>query len=505
MKQSILTRSIRSLLIVPLLLGAVAFAQETKMPEIRVDAQDLKRDDHSSYAPIIDRVTPSVVTISTEVSAEKAAARATRDKERMMNDPFLRRFFGLPDNEEPAPKKAPVPSKKKFIRAGLGSGVIISADGYILTNHHVVAEADVITVTLSDSKTHKATKIASDEGSDIAVIKIEASGLSPVTFADSEKAKVGDVVLAIGSPFEFRQSVSRGIISALGRNTKEISQFSNFIQTDASINPGNSGGALIDTQGRLVGIPTAIFSRSGGNMGIGFAVPSTQARTVMESLLKFGRVARGYLGIGMLDIDETLAKNFALKSVAGVVVTVVASDSPAAKAGLRDEDVILELNGKAVEGEDSFRNKIAAIEPGKQVELKIVREGKEMLLPVTLGDRPGTNVVSTKPMPQPVEKKAPDVLDGVQVGDITAEQRRALRIDDAVKGALVIDVGADTPSADAELRKGDIILAINGKEVTNAEDAVKLSEEVKNLSTVRLRVNRRGQPQFVIVEERKDR
>lgn len=502
MKQSILTRSIRSLLIVPLLLGTVAFAQETKMPEIRVDAQDLKRNDHSSYSPTIERVAPSVVTISTEVSAESAA----REKERMMTDPFFRRFFGLPEGDEATPKKTPSPSKsKKLVPAGLGSGVIVSGDGYILTNHHVVAQADVITVTLNDGKTiHKAKKIASDEGSDIAVIKIEASGLSPVTFADSDKVKVGDVVLAIGSPFALRQSVTKGIISALGRDNTQISAFSNFIQTDASINPGNSGGALIDTEGRLVGIPTAIFSRSGGNMGIGFAVPSTQARTVMESLLKFGRVARGFLGIGMDDVNERLAKSLGLKNNGGIVVTEVMADGAADKAGVKIEDVIIELDGKAIESIPSFRNKIAGTEPGKKVELKVVREGKEMAVSVTLGDRPGGTVVSTKPADQPAEKKAPDVLDGVQVGDITDEQRRTLRIDESIKGALVVDVGADTPSADAELRKGDVILSINGKEVKNAEDAVKLSEEVKNLSTVRLRVNRRGATQFVIVEERKD-
>jgi serine protease Do len=496
MKQSILSRSIRSLLIAPTLLASAVIAQETKMPEIRVDSQDLKRDDHSSYAPIIERVTPSVVTISTEVTA----GTISRSNERMA-DPFFRRFFGLPELDEQ--KKPDAPKSKKLVPAGLGSGVIISADGYILTNHHVVAEAEVITVTLNDGKTtHKAKKVASDQGSDIAVIKIDAANLSPVTFADSDKAKVGDVVLAIGSPFALRQSVTKGIISALGRDSTDITAFSNFIQTDASINPGNSGGALIDTQGRLIGVPTAIFSRSGGNMGIGFAVPSSQARSVMESLMKFGKVARGFLGIGMDEVNEPLAKSLSLKNNNGIIVTEVQPGSAAAKGGVKIEDVIVELDGKTIESIPSFRNKVASMSPGTKVELKIVRDGKESNLSVTLGDRTGDMVVSTKQNVEP-EKKAPDVLDGVQVSDITDEQRRQLRIDETVKGAIVTNVGQNTPSAEADLKPGDIILSINGKEVKNAEDAVQISEAVKNLSTVRLRVNRRGLTQFVIVEEPK--
>ncbi len=503
MKHPILTRSIRSLLFVPLFFGTMAFADEARMPALRVDEQALKRDEHSSYAPVIERVAPSVVTISTEVRADKLA----KGNQRGMNDPMFRRFFGMPDLDDDAqqPQKKVEPKSKKMIPAGIGSGVIVSPDGYILTNHHVVAEADVIKVTLADGKTeYTAKKVASDEGSDIAVIKIEAATLSPITFADSDQTKVGDVAIAIGSPFALRQTVTKGIISALGRDSTGISEFGNFIQTDASINPGNSGGALIDAQGRLVGIPSAIYSRSGGNMGIGFAVPSNQARSVMQSLIKFGKVQRGFLGIEMREITEPLAKSLGIGSNQGIIIAQVVEGGAAEKAGLRAEDAIVELNGKKFENLTAFRNAIAATEPGAKVEVKIIRDGKELNISVTLADRSGSIAkASTKPSAVPA-KKEPDVLDGVQVGDITAENRRQLGIDGSVRGALVTAIAPDSASADAELKRGDVIVSINGKDVKSADEAIALSEEVKHLSTVRLRVNRAGKTEFVIVEERKE-
>ena len=501
MNSHILARSIRSLLVVPLLLGASVIAQDKKLPEIRVDEKALERDVHTSYAPVIERVSPSVVTIATQMRADKLNKSADRGAD----DRFFRRFFGLPDPGEDAPK-APKPESKngKLVPAGLGSGVIVSADGYILTNHHVVNEADEIKVTLADGKTvHKAKKIASDEGSDIAVIKLEAGNLQPITFADSDKIKVGDVAIAIGSPFALRQTVTKGIISAIGRDGTGISEFGNFIQTDASINPGNSGGALIDAQGRLVGIPSAIYSRSGGNMGIGFAVPSNQARSVMESLLKFGRVQRGFLGIKMDEMDEALAKSLGLENTHGIVIADVVPGGAAEKAGLKAEDVIIELDGRKFTDLPGFKNSIAAKEPGAKADLKIIRDKKELNVSVTLGDRSGSVAVAAKPAPEAV-KKDPDVLDGVQVADINAQQRQALRIDENVRGALVTAVPPGTPSADAELRAGDVIISINGKDVKDAEDAVKLSEDAKHLNSVRLRVHRAGQTRFVIVEAPKE-
>jgi serine protease Do len=503
MKQTILSRSIRSLLLVPVLLGSVAFAQETKMPALRVDSAELKRDENSSYAPVIEKTAQSVVTIETKVRGVRNARG-----QRGLSDPFFRKFFGLPDMEEEdaAPKKAPE-KNGKLMPAGLGSGVIVSADGYILTNHHVVDGADEITVTLADGKTtHTAKKIASDKGSDIAVIKVEAKDLTPITFADSSKAKVGDVAIAIGCPFALGQSVTKGIISALGRTQRSISEYADFIQTDASINPGNSGGALVDAQGRLVGVPTAIYSRSGGNMGIGFAVPSNQARSVMESLLKFGKVQRGFLGIGMTEITPQLAKSFGLKDTDGLIVTEVVPQSAADKAGIKNEDVIVSLDGKKFENADSFRNTIASQLPGAKIELKVIRDAKEMTVSVTLADRDGSTTVSTDSNHKSDKhsEKVPDVLDGVQVGDITNDYRQRLRIDESVKGAIVTSVDPDSACAEADLKAGDVIVSINGKDVKNAEAAVTLSEEVKTLSTVRLRVHRAGQTRFVIVEERKE-
>jgi serine protease Do len=387
---------------------------------------------------------------------------------------------------------------------GLGSGVVVSADGYIITNNHVVEQADEISVTLSDGRTElKAKKLGGDPGSDIAVIKVEATDLKPITFADSDKIKVGDVVLAVGNPFALRQTVTKGIISAVGRNRTGISDFGNFIQTDASINPGNSGGALVDALGRLVGINSAIFSQSGGSMGIGFAIPSNQARSVVESLLKYGKVQRGFLGIQMQELDDKLAKEFKSPNRDGILVAEVVPGGGAEKAGMKSGDVIVELNSHPVDDIGGFRNTIASMTPGSKIELKIYRNGEPRTLSVTLAERRDAGT-PLKAVPGPTPAKVPDVLDGVTVGDITPEARQRFGIGADVKGALVTQVSPDSACADADIRAGDVIVDIDGKNVVNADAAVKLSEEVKTKPSVRLRISRKGATQFVVVEERKE-
>ena len=499
MKHRFLSHSIRFALLAPLAFASFAFA-ENKLPEIKVDTAPMERTHENSFAPIVDKVSPSVVTIS----ISKNVAVGGRGKGNpLADDPFFRKFFGIPDNE-PQPKKDDGNARKKAMPVGLGSGVIVSADGYIITNNHVVEQADEITVTLADGKTElKAKKIGTDAGSDIAVIKIEAKDLKPVTFADSEKIKVGDVVLAIGNPFALRQTVTKGIVSAVGRNQTGISEFGNFIQTDASINPGNSGGALVDALGRLVGINSAIFSQSGGNMGIGFAVPSNQARSVMESLIKFGKVQRGLLGIKMQELNEKLAENLKAPTKDGIAVTEVVPGGGAEKAGVKVGDVITEMNGRPVEEMAAFRNSIANMMPGTKVELKVFRNGEPKALSVTLVERP-VDGMALGGTPAPAPAKVPDVLDGVTVGDITPDARKKFGIGDDVKGALITQVSPDSACADAEIRAGDVIVDIDGKKVANADEAVKLSEEVKTKSSVRLRVSRKGATQFVVVEERKE-
>ena len=507
MKLRPLPQSLRLILLATLAFSPLAFA-ENKLPDIVVDAAPLERTRENSFAPIVEKVSPSVVTISISKNM-RVGERGQGGRNPMMDDPFFRKFFGIPDDEQPGGKgspKDPATGRKRQMPVGLGSGVIVSKDGYIITNNHVVEQADEITVTLADGKTElKATKIGMDSGSDIAVIKIEAKDLKPITFADSDKIKVGDVALAIGNPFALRQTVTKGIISAVGRNQTGISEFGNFIQTDASINPGNSGGALVDALGRLEGINSAIFSQSGGNMGIGFAVPSNQARSVMESLIKFGKVQRGFLGIQMQPLDDKLAKEFKAPDKDGILVAEVVPGGGAEKAGVKSGDVIVKLNGQRADDIAAFRNSVANMMPGTKVDLEVVRNGKPQTIAVTLVERPGNGLALGGPgAPAPAPAKVPDVLDGVTVADLNAEFRKKFGIGDDVKGALVTQVNPDSACADAEVRAGDVIVDIDGKRIASADDAVKLSEEVKTKSSVRLRISRKGATQFIVVEERKE-
>ena len=496
---------LRLTLLAPLAFSALALA-ENKLPDLAVDTAPLERTHDNSFAPIVEKVSPSVVTIS--ISKNMRIGDRAGGRNPLMDDPFFRDFLKKRDEAQGGGNRDTSEDKgtgrKRSMPVGLGSGVIVSKDGYIITNNHVVEQADEITVTLADGKTElKATKIGMDSGSDIAVIKIEAKDLKPITFADSDKIKVGDVALAIGNPFALRQTVTKGIISAVGRNQTGMSEFGNFIQTDASINPGNSGGALVDALGRLVGINSAIFSQTGGSMGIGFAVPSNQARSVMESLIKFGKMQRGFLGIQMQPLDEKLAKEFKAPDKDGILVAEVVSGGGAEKAGVKSGDIIVKLNGQRPDDIAAFRNTVANMMPGTKVELEVFRNGKPQAISVTLVERPGAGVaLGTPAAPAPV--KVPDVLDGVTVADLNADFRKKFAIADDVKGALVTQVNPDSSCADADVRAGDVIVDIDGKKIASADEAVKLSEEVKTKSSVRLRISRKGATQFVVVEERKE-
>jgi serine protease Do len=511
-------RSLRYAFLIPLALASTVWAQN-KLPEINVDSAPLQRTPANSYADIVDKVAPSVVTISIN-EMRRMGDRGNRGNP-LLDDPFFRRFFGAPEErndrtdrpdrnnrgnrDNPGNQEDRAEGRRRPTQVGLGSGVIISPDGYILTNNHVVEVGDEIVVTLLDGKTkYKAKKIGGDPGSDIAVIKVEATNLKPIVFADSDKIKAGDLSIAIGNPFALRQSVTMGIISATGRNETGISEFGNFIQTDAAINPGNSGGALVDIQGRLLGINSAIFSRTGGNMGIGFAVPSNQARGVMESLIKFGKVQRGFLGIDMQEeISDSLVKEFKLPHRNGILVAAVVDGSSADKAGIKPGDMIVELEGKPFEDRAALRTAISNMAPGAKVTVKLFRNGEPKDVTITLAER-GVNGIAAEPTPVEKPAKAPDVLDGVTVTDVKNEYRQRFGIPETVQGALVTQVDPNSAVADAEVNPGDVIVEIDGKVVKNADDAVKLSEDVKNKETVRLRVSTRGNTRFVVVEERKD-
>src|SRR2546425_11519427 len=323
----------------------------------------------SSYSDAVQRATPSVVNIFT--SKEIRAPRHP-----LLNDPIFRRFFGdqLPDEAQRASR--------------LGSGVIVSTSGYVLTNHHVVEAADEIEVALADGKKLLAKVVGNDPETDIAVLRVNSENLPAISFGSSETLRVGDVVLAIGNPFGVGQTVTSGIVSALGRTGLGINTFENFIQTDAPINPGNSGGALIDAAGNLVGINTAIFSRSGGSMGIGFAIPVSTAKMVLEQIVKSGSVTRGWIGVELQELTPPIAESLRLATARGALVGGVLRGGPADKAGVKPGDVVIEIQGKPVADSVGLLNLVAALAPGQSAKLKLKRQGQDVDASITVGRRP---------------------------------------------------------------------------------------------------------------------
>lgn len=456
----------------------------------------------TSFAPVVEKVAPCVVQIST---SKNVKGRRGAQLPPGLDD--FRRFFGLPDEDSDQTPDQPKPRGRGGRNGGihkealgLGSGVIVSREGHILTSNHVIDGADDMIVTLAgDKKEYVAKKIGTDPGTDLAVLKIDVKDVPAVTFADSDKLRVGDFAIAIGNPFGLRQTVTMGIVSSLGRNDMGIVAYENFIQTDASINPGNSGGALVDIESRLIGINTAIFSRTGTNAGIGFAVPSNLARTIMDSIIKNGRVVRGFLGVGMQAIDDSLASKLKLKGTDGALVNEVDPKSPAAKAGMQAGDVITEINGKKVAGPSDLRLTIGEMMPGTKVELAFERNGERKNAEILLTERPADNKLAM-PGDQP-ESNAPDVLDGVTVADLDPQVRKKFGIAEDAKGVVVTAIEAECSCAAAGLRVGDVIHEIEHSAVKNAEDAVALSEKLKSEKEVLLHVSSRGVSRFVVVKE----
>jgi serine protease DegQ len=323
----------------------------------------------ASFSDAALKSMPAVVNIFTSQEVK-------RPRQPFMDDPLFRYFFG--EQADPGPQR----------REGLGSGVIVSEQGYVLTNHHVVESVDQIEVALSDARKVPARVVGTDPETDLAVLKIELPKLPTITFARAEQLRVGDFVLAIGNPFGIGQTVTLGIVSGLGRSHLGITTFENFIQTDAAINPGNSGGALVDVRGDLVGINTAIYSQTGGSMGIGYAIPVSTVRQVMEQIIRNGSVTRGWIGVGVQEITSDLAESFSLPATGGVLITQVERDGPAESAGIRLGDVLVAVNGKPVVDTAGMLNMIAALKPGEAAKLKISRNHKESEVAVTIGRRP---------------------------------------------------------------------------------------------------------------------
>jgi serine protease Do len=459
-----------------------------------------------SYAPVVKRVAPSVVTIYSSKTVRRSMGVSPFD------DPALRRFFGVPDDETPAPggrngRRGPRPQKEQ----GIGSGVIVSADGYILSNNHVVEGADELKVSVPGRDEEFIAKIiGTDPATDISVLKIDAKNLTPATITDSDNLQVGDVVLAVGNPFGVGQTVTMGIVSATGRSMGGIVSYEDFIQTDAAINMGNSGGALVDSEGRLVGINTAILSPSGGSIGLGFSVPINMVRRVMDSLIQDGRVTRGYLGIQLGDeLTSTMAKAFGLKDRSGALVNDVVPSSPADKAGVKPGDVVTELNGKKVPDSRQFRLWVSQTAPQSKVALKIVRDGKEQRLTATLAELNPEELARGRGSSPAAPQKKSDALEGVEVTDIDRATRRQAGIPLNIQGALITAVDPDSKAAEAEVRAGDVILEIERKKVTSAQEAIDISDKLKADQPILLRLwsaPRNGGPglsRYVVVEPEK--
>jgi serine protease Do len=444
----------------------------------------------TTFAPVVEKVAPAVVTIFT-------TERITRKVLPFpFSDPALRQFFGL---------QVPQQQGNETLQ-GLGSGVIVSSDGYILTANHVVAGAQQIMVELGTSlKRYKARKIGTDPGTDVALLKINDKNLPTIAFADSDKARPGDVVLAIGNPYGLRETVTMGIISAVGRGGVGIVDYENFIQTDAAINAGNSGGALVDTLGRLVGINTAIFSRSGGNQGIGFAVPSNLCREVMKSLREHGRVIRGYIGTTVQTLTPDLADAMKLpESTTGALVGQVEPHTPAEKAGLKSGDVITAVNGKNVTGARQLRLAIGSMAPGTKVQLDVNRGGQKKTFHVELAELPAKlNAPPESSGGQNAQPEKATVLGGLAVADITDDVRSTLKLPDDVHGAVITEIDPDSAAAQAGLRAGDVIQDVNRQPIRNAQDLVDVSKKLKPNEEILMRVWSRGSSGYVALEPNK--
>jgi serine protease Do len=441
-----------------------------------------------SFAPIVNKVAPAVVKIETTMRLKASATPQWPG----IDNPFWRHFFG--DHFGQAFPPHPLGHEYEF---GLGSGVIVTSNGYILTNNHVVDHASEVKVTLHDGREFTAKVIGRDPESDIAVVKIDAHNLPVAHMADSSKVEVGDVVLAIGDPFGVGQTVTMGIVSAKDRGNMGIEDYEDFIQTDAAINPGNSGGPLVDTEGRIIGINTAILSRSGGNQGIGFAIPSDLARHVMESLIKYGHVTRGYLGLMIQNVTPALAQEFKLKEPTGALVGEVEPKGPAAKAGFKDGDVVLKFNHRKVTDSESLRFRVAETRPGTRVPVEVWRNGSTRTLEVKIGTLGGTAQIAQN---NTNENNETGTLNGVGVTDLNPQTRQQFHVPATVRGALITEVKPGSPSAEAGLKPGDVIEGINRHAVKNAEDAVRLTEHARSKQTL-LRLWADGGSHYVVVDE----
>ena len=444
----------------------------------------------NGFTEVAKAVTPAVVNITTIMTEKVADGRSMPDelRDRMEeffggpNGPFGPRGFRGPQTPEPRGHRG----------GGQGSGVIVSPDGYVLTNNHVIDGAREVTVTLPDKREFQGKIVGTDPKTDLAVVKIEGQNLPAVAWGDASKLQVGEYVLAVGNPFGLNSTVTLGIVSALGRGRMGITQYEDFIQTDAAINPGNSGGALVNTKGELVGINTAIFSQSGGYQGVGFAVPTSMSKPIYESLIKTGKVVRGFLGIGIQDLNQDLAKSFGIKDAKGAVVSDVKEDGPADQGGLKQGDVIISYQGSPVEEAVALQRMVTRTPVGTKVPVKVMRDGHEKELTITIGEQPDT-IKTAK-----AESGEKDyAFAGVAVQDLDKDQAKEFGIKGKAQGVVVTSVEPDSGADRAGLLPGDVIREINRQPVKSVKEFEKVSSAVKKGDNVLILISRRGNALFL--------
>ncbi len=437
----------------------------------------------STFRDAAKSVSPAVVYISTVYTVKGIPDQL----QKFFGEEFFRRFFGG------------TPEKQERQRRGLGSGFIVNQEGYILTNSHVVEKADEINVMLPDKREFTAEVIGTDPKSDVAVIKIDAEKTLPVVeLGDSETAEVGDWVLAVGNPYGLSETVTAGIVSAEGRANIGIVDYEDFIQTDAAINPGNSGGPLVNSRGEVIGLNTAIFSRSGGYQGIGFAIPINMARDVMDSLIAHGRVIRGWLGVVIQPVTEKIAQSFGLKEAKGTLIGDVLKESPAEKAGLQRGDVIISFDGKAIETPNELKNIVARTEVDKTVPVKLIRDGEQKTLKVTVGEQEPEKMAQKEK-----EKESPSARFGLHVQELTPQIAQQLGYTKA-KGVVISQVDPGSPADEAGLQRGDLIQEVDRQKVTSVSEYRNQLSSIKKDESFLLLVRRGKNTLYVVVNAEKE-
>jgi serine protease Do len=478
--------------------GPITFGAEKK-PVIKSSPQ--LESFKTIFADIAEQVTPTVVSIT-----------STKIDTITYRDPFHQFFWGSPFDEffgNPRRKQQPQEKQRERRSSGAGSGVIVSKDGYILTNYHVVGEADEIIIETHDEREFEAEIVGIDSLSDVAVIKIKdkVSDLPVAYLGDSDKLRPGDWVMAIGNPFALSSTVTTGIVSALGRQTG-ITMYQNFIQTDAAINPGNSGGALVNIEGELIGINTMIYTRTGGYMGIGFAIPINMAKNIMEQLIEHGKVSRGWLGVQIGNIDQNMKDALGLKTKKGVLINDVFNGQPAQKAGIKVGDVVLSIDGTPTHDVNSLRNTVASITPGRKVPVEIIRNGKKMTLQVKLTSRDEDEIknmasgkTGEKSDKKPAEVDVTKKL-GFSVGNITQEVKNNLGLRKGLKGVIVLSIDQSSSAARKGLRKNDIIKKVKIQNndfvvIDNSKEFKKVVSYAKKEDSIMLYVEREGHSFFI--------